>query len=83
MSADGIPRAYVALGANQDRPEKNVLAAMDRLEAEVGTPILRSSLWETEPVDCPEVTLAPCPEGAEPDWVEDARGCAFPICVQQ
>jgi 2-amino-4-hydroxy-6-hydroxymethyldihydropteridine diphosphokinase len=34
--------------------ERTVRAALDRLQALSETPVIRSSLWRTQPVDCPE-----------------------------
>ena len=48
-----MPKAFVALGSNQGDPRRNVLEAMDRLEKYSKAPLMRSSLWETQPVDCP------------------------------
>jgi 2-amino-4-hydroxy-6-hydroxymethyldihydropteridine diphosphokinase len=45
--------AYVALGSNLGLPHELVLRAIDRLQAFSESPILRSSLYETDPVDCP------------------------------
>ncbi len=45
--------AIVALGSNLGDPRQNVLQAMDRLQALSAGPMLRSSLWQTSPVDCP------------------------------
>jgi len=45
--------AFVALGSNLGDGKRNVLAAMDRLQELSDYPLLRSTLWETEPVDCP------------------------------
>ena len=45
--------AFVALGSNLGDGKRNVLAAMDRLQELSDQPLLRSTLWETEPVDCP------------------------------
>jgi 2-amino-4-hydroxy-6-hydroxymethyldihydropteridine diphosphokinase len=45
--------AFVALGSNVGDSRAILLRAMDQLEELSGTPLLRSSLWETEPVDCP------------------------------
>src|SRR5690348_12230120 len=50
---DTGPKVFVALGSNQGDPRRNVLSAMDRLETLSTRPLVRSSLWETEPVDCP------------------------------
>lgn len=49
----GRPWVLIALGANLGDPAANVLAAMDRLETLAGTPIRRSTLMRSEPVDCP------------------------------
>src|SRR5688572_8366694 len=54
MGAAGQGRmAYVALGSNLGSPRENVLRAMDRLQEFSGEPILRSSLYDSDPVDCP------------------------------
>jgi 2-amino-4-hydroxy-6-hydroxymethyldihydropteridine diphosphokinase len=45
--------AYVALGSNLGASPETVLRAMDRLQQWADFPILRSSLYETDPVDCP------------------------------
>src|SRR5687767_9207881 len=45
--------AFVALGSNLGNSREIVLRAMDRLEKLSSAPLLRSSLWETEPIDCP------------------------------
>jgi 2-amino-4-hydroxy-6-hydroxymethyldihydropteridine diphosphokinase len=45
--------AYVALGSNLGDACENILRAMERLEDLSAEPLLRSSLWETEPEDCP------------------------------
>src|SRR5688500_13857101 len=45
--------AYVALGSNLGSPHETVLRAMDRLQGFSDKPIVRSSLYETAPVDCP------------------------------
>src|SRR5256885_10397148 len=44
---------FVALGSNLGDSRRNVLLAMDRLQELSDIPLLRSSLWETEAVDCP------------------------------
>jgi 2-amino-4-hydroxy-6-hydroxymethyldihydropteridine diphosphokinase len=63
--------AFVALGSNLGNSREIVLRAMDRLEKLSSAPLLRSSLWETEPIDCPAgaapfinamVGLAPLPD---------------------
>jgi 2-amino-4-hydroxy-6-hydroxymethyldihydropteridine diphosphokinase len=45
--------AIIALGSNLGDPRQNVLRAMDRLQDLSDHPLLRSSLWQTSPVDCP------------------------------
>lgn len=45
--------AVVALGSNLGDSRSLIQTAMDRLEDFSEKPLLRSSLWETEPVDCP------------------------------
>jgi 2-amino-4-hydroxy-6-hydroxymethyldihydropteridine diphosphokinase len=55
-SSPASPTAFaiVALGSNLGDSRHNVLRAMDRLQALSDQPLLRSSLWQTTPVDCPE-----------------------------
>ena len=43
----------IALGSNLVDPRRNVLQAMERLQELSERPLLRSSLWQTTPVDCP------------------------------
>jgi 2-amino-4-hydroxy-6-hydroxymethyldihydropteridine diphosphokinase len=45
--------AFIGLGSNLGNPVRNVRIAMDRLEALSAEPLLKSSLWQTTPVDCP------------------------------
>jgi 2-amino-4-hydroxy-6-hydroxymethyldihydropteridine diphosphokinase len=45
--------SYVALGSNLGGSRKIILAAMARLQSFSASPILKSSLWQTTPVDCP------------------------------
>lgn len=45
--------AFVALGSNLGNSRDILFRAMDRLENLSSAPLLRSSLWETEPIDCP------------------------------
>lgn len=45
--------AIIALGSNLGDPRQNVLRAMERLRDLSDLPLLKSSLWETLPVDCP------------------------------
>jgi 2-amino-4-hydroxy-6-hydroxymethyldihydropteridine diphosphokinase len=43
----------IALGSNLGDARRTVLDAMDRLQELALTPLLKSSLWQTAPVDCP------------------------------
>jgi 2-amino-4-hydroxy-6-hydroxymethyldihydropteridine diphosphokinase len=43
----------VALGSNLGDPRGHVLRAMERLQALADGPLLKSSLWQSTPVDCP------------------------------
>lgn len=45
--------AMIALGSNLGHSVRNVLEAMDRLQTLATAPLLRSSLYQTLPVDCP------------------------------
>jgi 2-amino-4-hydroxy-6-hydroxymethyldihydropteridine diphosphokinase len=45
--------AFVALGSNLGDAAGNILEAIGQLEAFAVGPLLRSSLWQTAPVDCP------------------------------
>jgi 2-amino-4-hydroxy-6-hydroxymethyldihydropteridine diphosphokinase len=45
--------AFVALGSNLGDSRKMILDAMARLQNFSDEPILKSSLWQTVPVDCP------------------------------
>jgi 2-amino-4-hydroxy-6-hydroxymethyldihydropteridine diphosphokinase len=45
--------AFVALGSNLGDSRKILLDAMARLQQFSTVPILKSSLWQTSPVDCP------------------------------
>jgi 2-amino-4-hydroxy-6-hydroxymethyldihydropteridine diphosphokinase len=45
--------AFLSLGSNQGDSAANVLRAFSALRALSSEPLLVSSLWETEPVDCP------------------------------
>ena len=46
-------RAIIALGSNLGDSRQIILAAMARLQEFCDEPILKSSLWQTSPVDCP------------------------------
>lgn len=45
--------SYIALGSNLGDSRRIVLEAMARLQHFSGRPILKSSLWQTSPVNCP------------------------------
>jgi len=45
--------AYVALGSNQGDSRQLIIHAMERLQQLAAAPVLKSSLWQTTPVDCP------------------------------
>jgi len=45
--------AFVALGSNLGDSRQNILRAFDRLQELSAAPLLKSSLWQTTPVDCP------------------------------
>ena len=44
---------FIALGSNLGDARQNILRAMARLQLFSDSPILKSSLWQTTPVDCP------------------------------
>jgi len=44
---------FVALGSNLGDSRRTILDAMARLQEFSGQPILKSSLWQTTPVNCP------------------------------
>jgi 2-amino-4-hydroxy-6-hydroxymethyldihydropteridine diphosphokinase len=45
--------ALIALGANLGDPARTIRAAFERLEQISIAPIRRSSLWESQPIECP------------------------------
>ena len=45
--------AFIALGSNLGDSPRLVSSAMDRLQELSPRPLLRSSLWRSDPVDCP------------------------------
>jgi 2-amino-4-hydroxy-6-hydroxymethyldihydropteridine diphosphokinase len=49
----GQQLAFVALGSNLGDSRKIILEATGRLQIFSDKPILKSSLWQTSPVDCP------------------------------
>ena len=50
---EGGQVAFVALGSNLGDSVRIIREVMDRLQALSDSPLLRSSLWQTSPVDCP------------------------------
>ena len=44
---------FIALGSNLGDTRQNILRAMARLQSFSDRPVLKSSLWQTTPVDCP------------------------------
>lgn len=53
-SASGIESlAIIALGSNQGDSPALLRAGMDRLQTFSDAPLLRSSLWQSTPVNCP------------------------------
>ena len=46
-------KTFVALGSNLGNSREIILAAMTHAQFISDAPILKSSLWETTPVDCP------------------------------
>lgn len=70
-----VPLAIIALGSNLAHPRGNVLRAIERLQDLSATPLLKSSLWQSTPLDCPPgspvfmnavVVLVP-PDGETPE----------------
>lgn len=53
MSSSIIQFAIVALGSNLGNSREIIRTAMARLQNFSDRPILKSSLWQTTPVDCP------------------------------
>jgi len=45
--------AFVALGSNLGDSKNTILSAFTRLQQFSDAPLLKSSLWQTSPVDCP------------------------------
>jgi 2-amino-4-hydroxy-6-hydroxymethyldihydropteridine diphosphokinase len=50
---EGQRVAFIALGANLGPKRRNLLRAMARLQELSDEWLLRSSIWKSEPVDCP------------------------------
>ena len=50
---NGVNLAIIALGSNVGDSQSILLQAMERLEGLSSRRLLKSSLWQTTPVDCP------------------------------
>ena len=57
--------AYIALGSNLGDPIAIVQSAFEQLQSLSQTPVVRSSLWRSTPVDCPE---------GSPDFINAVAG---------
>lgn len=53
MAGNDSIRAFVALGSNIGDSRQIIERAVERLRELSGAPLLKSSLWQTTPVDCP------------------------------
>jgi len=53
LLASAATTAIVALGSNLGDSQTIILEAMNRLQQFSDRPVLKSSLWQTTPVDCP------------------------------
>jgi len=69
------PVAYIALGSNVGDSPTILRRAMDQLENHSGKPLVRSSLWQTTPVNCPpgsptfvNAVIALYPQADENSW---------------
>lgn len=47
------PQAFIALGGNLGNAARTINEAIRHLERLSDVPLLKSSLWESDPVDCP------------------------------
>jgi 2-amino-4-hydroxy-6-hydroxymethyldihydropteridine diphosphokinase len=45
---------YIGLGSNLGDSRELVSNAMGRIQSEFKVPLIKSSLWQSEPIDCPE-----------------------------
>jgi 2-amino-4-hydroxy-6-hydroxymethyldihydropteridine diphosphokinase len=50
-------QAFISLGSNLGDSRRIILEAMARLQKISGRPLLKSSLWQTSPVNCPPGSL--------------------------
>jgi 2-amino-4-hydroxy-6-hydroxymethyldihydropteridine diphosphokinase len=74
---------FIALGSNLGDTRQNILRAMAGLQGFSDRPVLKSSLWETAPVDCPPgspkfvnavVGLIPRPDETPESLLKKLRG---------
>src|SRR5437870_9501657 len=49
----GAGLVFIALGSNLGDSRKNIFRAIEELQKLSVMPLLKSSLWQTAPVDCP------------------------------
>ena len=47
------PTVFISLGSNIGDPPRIIRHAMERLQEFSASPLLKSSLWKTTPLDCP------------------------------
>jgi len=64
--------AFIALGSNLGNSQQTVLDVMDAIQRSGRQPLLRSSLWQSTPVDCPanSADFINAVVGYEPDSAE-------------
>ena len=53
LKTQNLKLVFVALGSNLGDSPQIILRAFDRLQEFSAVPVLKSSLWQTMPVDCP------------------------------
>ena len=53
QNSEFLQLVIIALGSNLGNSRENILDALARLQSFSDEPVLKSSLWETTPVDCP------------------------------
>ena len=53
MSPESSRYSFVALGSNLGDSRRMILEAINRLQHLSSQPLLKSSLWQSEPIDCP------------------------------
>ena len=53
QESKAVQWAFISLGANLGDPKRTILEAINCLREYSDKPVLRSSIWQTPPVDCP------------------------------